>query len=208
MTPAPDSWMLWADAAARQIATEVSPDFRGKNWQLKPACRTSQVGQRPPQNNNKRRRILQEQKCCRGTTGIPPAGVGQHPARPRDADDFNTYMFPLLFFKRICDFWDEECAEIVTDTGDGELALFPESHRFHIPNSVQLARTSLWRRRPLFFASLVARVAHLHSDVQRCSDVAGRASNIEGRIQQGFFDGAGLAHGAENSIDSVLMHDR
>ncbi|PRZ00472.1 type I restriction enzyme M protein [Jezberella montanilacus] len=27
---------------------------------------------------------------------------------PVDAADFKTYIFPPLFFKRICDVWDEE----------------------------------------------------------------------------------------------------
>lgn len=53
---------------------------------------------------------------------------------PVDAADFKTYIFPLLFFKRICDVWDEEYDEIVAETGDAELALFPESHRFQIPD--------------------------------------------------------------------------
>ncbi len=53
---------------------------------------------------------------------------------PVDAADFKTYIFPLLFFKRICDVWDEEHDEIVADTGDAELAWFPESHRFQIPD--------------------------------------------------------------------------
>ena len=52
---------------------------------------------------------------------------------PVDAADFKTYIFPLLFFKRICDVWDEEYTDIVAETGDAELALFPESHRFQIP---------------------------------------------------------------------------
>jgi len=52
---------------------------------------------------------------------------------PVDAADFKTYIFPLLFFKRICDMWDEEYQEIVDDTGDEQLAWFPESHRFQIP---------------------------------------------------------------------------
>jgi type I restriction enzyme M protein len=52
---------------------------------------------------------------------------------PVDAADFKTYIFPLLFFKRICDVWDEECREIVDETGDEQLASFPESHRFQIP---------------------------------------------------------------------------
>lgn len=53
---------------------------------------------------------------------------------PVDAADFKTYIFPLLFFKRICDVWDEEYADILNESGDSELALFPESHRFQIPD--------------------------------------------------------------------------
>jgi type I restriction enzyme M protein len=53
---------------------------------------------------------------------------------PVDAADFKTYIFPLLFFKRICDVWDEEYEEIVAETGDAVWALFPESHRFQIPD--------------------------------------------------------------------------
>ena len=52
---------------------------------------------------------------------------------PVDAADFKTYIFPLLFFKRICDVWDEEYQESVDETGDEQLACFPESHRFQIP---------------------------------------------------------------------------
>lgn len=51
-----------------------------------------------------------------------------------DAADFKTYIFPLLFFKRICDVWDEEFQEIVDESGDEQLAWFPESHRFQIPD--------------------------------------------------------------------------
>lgn len=39
----------------------------------------------------------------------------------------------MLFFKRICDVWDEEYREIVDETGDEQLAWLPESHRFQIP---------------------------------------------------------------------------
>ncbi|MFU3927174.1 type I restriction-modification system subunit M N-terminal domain-containing protein, partial [Pseudomonas paraeruginosa] len=53
---------------------------------------------------------------------------------PVDAADFKTYIFPLLFFKRICDVWDEEYQEIVDETGDDQLGWFPESHRFQIPD--------------------------------------------------------------------------
>ena len=53
---------------------------------------------------------------------------------PVDAADFKTYIFPLLFFKRISDVFDEETAEALElSGGDREYALFPENHRFQIP---------------------------------------------------------------------------
>ena len=52
---------------------------------------------------------------------------------PVDAADFKTYIFPLLFLKRICDVWDDEYQDAIADTGDEQLAWFPESHRFQIP---------------------------------------------------------------------------
>ena len=66
---------------------------------------------------------------------------------PVDAADFKTYIFPLLFFKRISDVYDEETALALEESGgDQEYALFPENHRFQIPpgchwNDVR-ARTS------------------------------------------------------------------
>ena len=53
---------------------------------------------------------------------------------PVDAADFKTYIFPLLFFKRISDVFDEEIAEALDESGDDQqFALFPENHRFQIP---------------------------------------------------------------------------
>jgi type I restriction enzyme M protein len=55
---------------------------------------------------------------------------------PVDAADFKTYIFPLLFFKRISDVYDEELAEAMElSGGDQQFALFPENHRFQIPAS-------------------------------------------------------------------------
>jgi type I restriction enzyme M protein len=54
---------------------------------------------------------------------------------PVDAADFKTYIFPLLFFKRISDVFDEEIAEALDESdGDQQYALFPENHRFQIPD--------------------------------------------------------------------------
>ena len=53
---------------------------------------------------------------------------------PVDAADFKTYIFPLLFFKRISDVYDEEYqAALAESEGDQEFASFPENHRFQIP---------------------------------------------------------------------------
>lgn len=53
---------------------------------------------------------------------------------PVDAADFKTYIFPLLFFKRISDVYDEEVkAALAESGGDQEYAAFAENHRFQIP---------------------------------------------------------------------------
>lgn len=54
---------------------------------------------------------------------------------PVDAADFKTYIFPLLFFKRISDVFDEEIqTALELSGGDQEYARFPENHRFQIPD--------------------------------------------------------------------------
>jgi len=53
---------------------------------------------------------------------------------PVDAADFKTYVFPLLFFKRSSDVYDEEYAAALAESGgDEEYALFPQNYRFQIP---------------------------------------------------------------------------
>lgn len=53
---------------------------------------------------------------------------------PVDASDFKVYIFPLLFFKRISDVYDEEYRQALEESeGDEEYALLPEFHRFIIP---------------------------------------------------------------------------
>jgi len=51
-----------------------------------------------------------------------------------DAADFKQYIFPLLFFKRISDLWDEEYQQALAESdGDLTYAEFQENHRFQIP---------------------------------------------------------------------------
>ena len=52
---------------------------------------------------------------------------------PVDASDFKVYIFPLLFFKRISDVYDEEFQIALEESdGDKEYATLPEFHRFEI----------------------------------------------------------------------------
>lgn len=53
---------------------------------------------------------------------------------PIGASDFKAYIFPMLFFKRISDVYDEEYqAALEESDGDEEYAALPEFHRFVIP---------------------------------------------------------------------------
>jgi len=51
-----------------------------------------------------------------------------------DAGSYKQYIFPLLFFKRICDVYDEETATAMDESdGDAEYAALPENHLFNMP---------------------------------------------------------------------------
>lgn len=51
-----------------------------------------------------------------------------------DAGDYKQYIFPLLFFKRICDVYDEEFENALAESdGDLEYAGFAEHHHFIVP---------------------------------------------------------------------------
>lgn len=63
-----------------------------------------------------------------------------------DAGDYKQFIFPLLFFKRLCDVFDEELAEALEESGgDIEYAELPEQHRFQIPHDAhwQVVRTKV-----------------------------------------------------------------
>ena len=51
-----------------------------------------------------------------------------------DAGDYKQFIFPLLFFKRLCDVYDEEVQQALAESGgDVDYATFAENHRFQIP---------------------------------------------------------------------------
>jgi len=58
-----------------------------------------------------------------------------------DAGDYKQFIFPLLFYKRLCDVFDEETRTALAESnGDEAFAAFPENHRFQIP------REAHWRQ--------------------------------------------------------------
>jgi len=51
-----------------------------------------------------------------------------------DAGDYKQFIFPLLFFKRLCDVYDEEYELALKESGgDLDYASFAENHRFQLP---------------------------------------------------------------------------
>lgn len=51
-----------------------------------------------------------------------------------DAGEYKSFIFPLLFLKRLSDVYDEEYIEALADSsGDAAYAALPEQHRFQIP---------------------------------------------------------------------------
>lgn len=50
-----------------------------------------------------------------------------------DASDYKQYIFPLLFFKRLSDVWDEEYEDALSETNDETYARATADDRFTIP---------------------------------------------------------------------------
>ena len=50
-----------------------------------------------------------------------------------DAGDYKQYVFPLLFFKRLSDVWDEDYRNALDETGDQGYAQATAADRFSIP---------------------------------------------------------------------------
>ncbi|MXP15690.1 N-6 DNA methylase [Altererythrobacter confluentis] len=50
-----------------------------------------------------------------------------------DASDYKQYIFPLMFFKRLSDVWDEDYREAFEETGDEGYATSTANDRFIVP---------------------------------------------------------------------------
>jgi len=58
-----------------------------------------------------------------------------------DAGDYKQFIFPLLFYKRLCDVYDEEVAVALEESsGDEDYAMFAENHRFQVPEDAHWSK--------------------------------------------------------------------
>lgn len=54
-----------------------------------------------------------------------------------DASDYKQYIFPMLFYKRLSDVYEDEYQKAMELFDDEDMATAPEQHRFIIPNEVR-----------------------------------------------------------------------
>jgi len=78
---------------------------------------------------------------------------------PVDRTDWKSYILPLLFFKRICDVWDEEEADMVARYGEA----FADEHRFQIPEGCH------WRDVRETAANVGARLVNAMRGIERAN---------------------------------------
>jgi type I restriction enzyme M protein len=60
-------------------------------------------------------------------------GCAEYLRNKIDAGDYKVYIFPLLFYKRLSDVFDEEYQILLEETNDEKFASNPINHRFKIP---------------------------------------------------------------------------
>jgi type I restriction enzyme M protein len=92
-----------------------------------------------------------------------------------DASDYKQYIFPLMFFKRLSDVWDEDYGEALDETGDDGYAAATANDRFIVPegahwNDVRSAPKDVGR------ALLSAFLAIEAANPERLQGVFGNAS--------------------------------
>jgi len=80
-----------------------------------------------------------------------------------DRTDWKAYILPLLFFKRICDVWDEELADAAELFGDVDPVDFPEVHRFIVPENCH------WRDVRETPANVGAALSHALREIERAN---------------------------------------
>jgi len=76
-----------------------------------------------------------------------------------DRTDWKGYILPLLFFKRICDVWDEELERMLTEYGEE----FVDEHRFQVPEGCH------WKDIRETPANVGAALKHAMQEIERAN---------------------------------------
>jgi type I restriction enzyme M protein len=124
------------------------------------------------QNNSMAREISQSgpEKLSLSTLENWLFGAANILRGPVDQADYKTYIFPLLFFKRICDVYDEEYEKALKESGGNmEEALFRENYHFVIP------RDCHWKD----VRQQTENVGQALSGAMRCIETANQATLYE-----------------------------
>ena len=79
---------------------------------------------------------------------------------PVDASDFKSYIFPLLFFKRLCDVYDEEIHVAISYHDEA----FDEDHRYRIPPGCH------WSDIHRLSANIGSQLQHALKEIERVND--------------------------------------
>lgn len=111
-----------------------------------------------------------------------------------EAGAYKQYIFPLLFFKRICDVYDEETMAALEEYGD-DVKMFEESelHTFMIPSGCH------WRDVRETSENVGRAIVHAFKEIER----------VNGKVLQGVFgDGAWTNKNrlSDNLLKDLLEH--
>ena len=120
-----------------------------------------------------------------------------------DASDYKQYIFPLLFFKRLSDVWDEDYREAFEDSQDEGYATATANDRFTIPKGAH-GKDARDTSRDVGRALLNAYQAIEAANPQRLQGVFGNAKFNEflHRLDLGL--GVMTAHGLGDVLDLGL----
>jgi len=114
-----------ASPASASSPTSHSAKTTGTTSSLSPATSPYTAGPRVHDQGELERRLWDAANSLRG---------------PVDPADFKAYIFPLLFFKRISDAWDEEHRRALEDfNGELKPAVEADYHRFELPTGCHWA---------------------------------------------------------------------
>jgi type I restriction enzyme M protein len=128
-----------------------------------------------------------------------------------DRTDWKAYILPLLFFKRICDVWDEESAEATELYGEVAPIDFPEVHRFSVPEDCH------WRDVRETPTNVGAALSHAMREIERANPDTlyrvfgaadwGNREMLTDEILKDLIEGLSAVPLGNNSVGSDILGD-